>query len=90
MKERLLQTKVLKYLKSLPESFTMKLSDMWVSGYPDILFIQRGKIYFFELKSDTGRRAKIQLWTIEQLRKTGAHAYFIKSLDEIKFILTNP
>lgn len=87
MTETTLKLKVLKHLKAIPNSFTMKISDKWTSGYPDILFVWKGTAYFFELKSSTGRKAPLQVWTIDQLNKAGAKAYFIYSLEEIKKIL---
>ena len=84
MNERHLQTKVLRYLKNIPDSFTMKLSDRWTSGYPDILFIYKGKAIFFELKSTKGKAIRLQLWTMEKLHNAGAETYIIKTMDELK------
>ncbi len=87
MTETQLKIKVLKYLKSIPNSYTMKLSDRWVAGYPDVLFILNGKAIFFELKSPTGKVTKLQFWTMEQLHKAGAETYVIYELEQVKKIL---
>ena len=85
--ETKLKIKVLKYLKSIPNSFTMKLSDSFCAGYPDILFILQGRAYFYELKSAKGVKAPLQIWTIEQLKSAGAQAHFVTSLEEVKKVL---
>ena len=85
--ETKLKIKVLKYLKSIPNSFTMKLSDSFCAGYPDILFIRQGRAYFYELKSAKGVKAPLQIWTIEQLKSAGAQAHFVTSLEEVKKVL---
>lgn len=93
MDERTLQTKVLNYLRSIPNSFTMKLSDRFSKGYPDVLFI-KGKAIFIELKSPKRKTHKngglepLQLWTIEEIRKAGGIAYVCYNLNELKNILT--
>lgn len=79
--------KVLKYLKSIPNSYVMKLSSSFCSGYPDILFVYNGQAIFFELKTPKGIISKIQFWTIEQLRKAGAIALVVRTLEEVKFII---
>ena len=82
--ETKLKIKVLKYLKSTPNTYTMKLSDRWTSGYPDVLHIKDGRAYFFEVKTPTGKKQPLQIFTIAELRKAGAQAHFVTSLDEVK------
>lgn len=94
MDEKSLQNKVLKYLRSIPDSFTMKLADSFTGGYPDILFI-KGKAIFIELKSPARKGHKngglepMQLWTIEEIHKAGGITYVCYSIDEVKKCLTN-
>jgi len=88
MSEKELKLKVLDYLKSIPNSFTMKLSDYCHSGYPDILFIWKKTPYFFELKDEKkGKIEPLQLWTLEQLHNAGAETYIIYNLKQIRKVL---
>ena len=82
--ESTIQSKILKYLRGIPNTYTMKLSDRWTSGYPDILHIKDGRAYFFEVKTPTGKKQPLQIFTIAELRKAGAQAHFVTSLDEVK------
>lgn len=57
-------------------------------GVPDrIIITATGKIIFAELKTETGRLAKIQRYTIEQMQKRGADVRVVKGLDEVKQLL---
>lgn len=57
-------------------------------GVPDrIIITATGKIIFVELKTETGRLAKIQRYTIEQMMKRGADVRVIKGLDSVKELL---
>lgn len=87
-KEKLLKNKVIKYLKTIPDSFTWKISDNFYSGIPDVFFVHKGRSMFFELKSDTGVVSDIQAWTIGEIHKAGMEAYIVYSLDDVKKILS--
>ena len=57
-------------------------------GVPDrIIITATGKIIFVELKTETGRLAKIQRYTIEQMMRRGADVRVIKGLDSVKELL---
>ena len=51
----------------------MKLSDKWVSGLPDVLMIDGGTAYFYEVKSDRGVVSRIQEVVHKELRRAGAY-----------------
>ena len=57
-------------------------------GVPDrILITPSGAVWFIELKSESGRLAKIQRWQIDRIKQRGANARVIRGLDEAeKFI----
>jgi len=51
----------------------VKLSDKWVSGLPDVLMIDGGRAYFYEVKSDRGVVSRIQKVVHKELRRAGAY-----------------
>lgn len=53
------------------------------NGVPDrIAVLPGGRIWFIELKNDTGKPAKLQEWVIKQLRMRGANAIVISGKKE--------
>lgn len=57
-------------------------------GVPDrIIITSTGRIIFVELKTETGRLAKIQRYTIGEMQKRGADVRVVKGLDEVKQLL---
>ena len=57
-------------------------------GVPDrIVITAKGRIIFVELKTETGRLAKIQRYTIGEMQKRGADVRVVKGIDEVKELL---
>lgn len=57
-------------------------------GVPDrVIITATGRIIFIELKTETGRLAKIQRYTIGEMQKRGADVRVVKGLDEVKQLL---
>ena len=57
-------------------------------GVPDRLIIApTGRIIFAELKTETGRLAKIQRYTIGEMQKRGADVRVVKGIDEVMQLL---
>lgn len=53
------------------------------NGVPDrIAVLPGGRIWFIELKSDTGKPARLQEWVIKQLRMRGVNAIVISGKKE--------
>ena len=54
-------------------------------GVPDrVVITPDGKAIFVELKTKTGRLAKIQEWQVGELRKRGADVRILKGWDTVK------
>jgi hypothetical protein len=59
-----------------------------VRGVPDRVVVQRGgKVVFVELKTQRGRLSLPQELCIKRLRKLGARAEVLRSLDEVMAFL---
>lgn len=97
--ERRLQSAVAKYLQAaLPrDAFfsalpggdgRMTRAPGYRAGLPDMVVLWEDKfdtrVVFFELKSKTGRLTREQVETHNALRLAGAHAYTVKSLEEVE------
>lgn len=51
------------------------------SGIPDIIGCCNGRFIALELKADNGIASKLQLWTIEQIKKSGGYARTVYPCD---------
>lgn len=57
-------------------------------GVPDrLIILPTGRIIFAELKTETGRLAKIQRYTIGEMQKRGADVRVVKGIDEVMQLL---
>lgn len=91
MKENDIVKAILKYLKTVPHCFTWKEhGGMYgTAGIPDIIACINGKFYAFEVKTAIGKTTALQDATIRKIKNCGGHAYVVRSVDEVKFILRN-
>lgn len=66
----------------------LKFVSPGTQGVPDRLIITpTGRIIFAELKTETGRLAKIQRYTIGEMQKRGADVRVVKGIDEVMRLL---
>lgn len=57
-------------------------------GVPDrIIITPNGRVVFVELKTETGRLAKIQAWQLDEMRKRGADVRVAKGWPAVKALL---
>ena len=57
-------------------------------GVPDrVIITVDGRIIFAELKTETGRLAKIQRYTIGEMQKRGADVRVVNGLTDVKALL---
>lgn len=87
MKESAIERHLVEGVKKMG-GMCVKFVSPGTPGVPDrIIITATGRIIFVELKTETGRLAKIQRYTIEQMQKRGADVRVVKGLDEVKQLL---
>ena len=86
MKEKSIVNQILKYLNSLPRCKAIKLhgSVFMERGTPDILCVNHGDPYFFEVKRPRGVPTELQNKRLEQWKNVGAVCHVVFSPQEIK------
>lgn len=88
MSEQKLKLKVLGYLKKeYPASWVYKTADMFQSGIPDILLLNKGTLYGIELKHGRNKATKLQLHVLSCIKKAGGKVAVCYSLEEVKCLL---
>lgn len=86
MSETRLKVSVQKYLKSIG-AYSMKISDRFSSGWPDLTVIHRGRVFFIELKTPTGIVSPMQKYVLGQITQAGGNAYVCRTLQEVKHVV---
>ena len=90
VKEADLITTIKKYLATLPETFAWKEhgGQYGTAGIPDIIVCHRG--HFIALEAKVGKKTptKLQAVTIEQIRKAGGTAAVVRSVADVKTIIS--
>ena len=87
MKESQIERRLVEGVKRLG-GMCLKFVSPGTLGVPDrIVITAKGRIIFVELKTETGRLAKIQRYTIGEMRKRGADVRVVKGIDEVKELL---
>ena len=84
MLESAIQAKIIKWLKTRPNSVTYKHLP-YPSGIPDIVHYENTKVYFFEVKRTVKDKPRpIQKYRMGQLKKAGIFTKVVRSLEEVK------
>ena len=66
----------------------MKFVSPNLPGVPDrIVLTQDGRTIYIELKTETGRLARIQKWVIGEMQKRGADVRVLSGIDAVKEFL---
>lgn len=73
------QEQVIKYLKSHPRCWYTKVwgGGLQRSGIPDILACINGLFIALELKAENGKPTPLQVYNIEQIKKSGGIGYIL-------------
>ena len=90
VKEADLITTIKKYLATLPETFAWKEhgGQYGTAGIPDIIVCHRGRFIALEAKVGKNQPTKLQAVTIEQIRKAGGTAAVVRSVADVKTIIS--
>ena len=90
MTESQLVENIKKYLKSVPELFFWKEhgGQYGTAGIPDLIVCYRGKFIAFEVKTPKGKPTLLQTVTIRQITRAGGYATIVRSVQEVKDIIT--
>ena len=90
VKEADLITTIKKYLATLPETFAWKEhgGQYGTAGIPDIIVCHRGHFIALEAKVEKNTPTKLQTVTIEQIRKAGGTAAVVRSVADVKTIIS--
>lgn len=90
VKEADLITTIKKYLATLPETFAWKEhgGQYGTAGIPDIIVCHRGRFIALEAKVGKNTPTKLQAVTIEQIRKAGGTAAVVRSVADVKTIIS--
>lgn len=84
MRESQIQTKIMKFLRKRPNTVTFKIADRFTSGIPDIIHLEAGRAYFFEVKTETGKTTLLQEAVLSSLRKAHCVALVVRSVEDVK------
>ena len=90
MKEAELITAIKKYLASVPDTFAWKEhgGQYGTAGSPDIIVCHRGHFIALEAKVGKNQPTKLQTVTIEQIHKAGGTAAVVRSVEDVKTIIS--
>lgn len=90
MKEAELITAIKKYLASVPDTFAWKEhgGQYVTAGIPDIIVCHRGHFIALEAKVGKNQPTKLQTVTIEQIHKAGGTAAVVRSVEDVKTIIS--
>ena len=90
MAEKDITNAILRYLKTVPCCFAWKEhGGMYgTAGIPDIIACAKGRFFAFEVKTATGKATPLQETTIRKILAAGGTAAVVRSVDEVRAILT--
>ena len=84
MSEAKIQAPILKYLRTLPQCWVVKVICCNIRGCPDIICCYKGKFIGLEVKSETGKPSVIQALQGELIKRAGGEYWVVKSVDDVK------
>jgi hypothetical protein len=86
--ERTLQKLIVAHLKSMGY-LCHKVDSSSSVGFPDLVAVSpAGKVFFFEVKTQTGRLSRLQERVINQLKENHANVHVVRSVEEVRAIVS--
>ena len=89
MLESKIQSKILKYLRTVTGCWAVKVMECNQNGCPDILVCYKGRFIAFEVKAPTGRLSDIQAAQLSLISQADGDWYVVRSLDQVKEIIND-
>ena len=90
MNESAIVQSILRYLKTVPGCFAWKThgGPYGTAGIPDVIACVNGRFNAFEVKTASGKATALQEMTIRKILAAGGTAAVVRSVDEVRAILT--
>jgi len=90
MSESQLIQSIKRYLATLQECFFWKEhgGQYGTAGIPDIIVCYKGRFYGLEAKVGRNKPTRLQEATIEQIKRAGGTAAVVRSVDDVKAVLS--
>ena len=91
MLEKDITAAIMRVLKMVPRCFAWKEhGGMYgTAGIPDVICCLDGRFFAFEVKTATGKATPLQKATLQKILASGGTAAVVRSLDEVRAILTS-
>ena len=79
-----IQAAILKYLRTLPNCWAVKVIYGNMRGCPDIVCCYKGKFFGFEVKPPDGKLSAAQVEQGRRINDAGGYWYVVTNVDEVK------
>ena len=89
MLEKDIVAAIMRYLKTVPNTFCFKEHGgiYGTAGIPDVIVCFKGRFVAFEVKTPSGKLTKLQEITIQKIKAAKGEAYKVTSVEDVKSIL---
>ena len=88
IRESIIQSAILNYLDNLDNTYAVRVKSSGKTGDSDIVFCHKGRFVAIEVKRNTTKGGKIQNRRLISVMKAGGVGEVVRSLTEVKEIIT--